>query len=135
MLLFIMLSAPAFALSIDAPLADAQKEAQAKALFYDIRCAVCQGESIAESQAEVARDLRAAIRAQLLEGKQPDEIKTYLASRYGDGILMRPPVKPATYALWFGPLIILAAALYIAFQYFRRPTHTPYPVGKDTHGG
>lgn len=107
-LLLLLLAAPAFALTVDAPLPDAAAEARAKALFHDIRCVVCQSEAIADSPAEIARDLRRAIRQDIADGASDDTIKASLAARYGDRILMRPPLKPATYLLWFGPWLLLA---------------------------
>lgn len=112
---------PSFALTVETTLADSAKEAQARALFKEIRCVVCQSESIADSPADVARDMRKLIRDQLAGGKKSEDILSMLRSRYGDQILMTPPLKPATYALWFGPMAILFLSLMLVFFYFRKP--------------
>jgi cytochrome c-type biogenesis protein CcmH len=109
----------AHALGLDAPLADAAQEARARALFHQIRCVVCQGESIADSPADIAGILRRDIREKLASGSSEDEIKAWLASHYGDAILMSPPLKASTFLLWFGPLLILALATLLAACYFR----------------
>ncbi len=120
LLSFLLFASPSLALTIDKPLPDATQEQRAKALFHDIRCVVCQGETIADSQAEIARDLRRIIRADIASGKSEDAIKAKLTSRYGDSILMRPPIKPATWPLWFGPWLILGAGGLAAYLYFRK---------------
>jgi cytochrome c-type biogenesis protein CcmH len=117
--LFLLVS-HALALGAQAPLPDSAQEARARALFYQVRCAVCEGQSVADSPAEVAADMRAEIRRQVASGESDRAILSYLASRYGDGILMRPPVNSSTLALWLGPLAILALAALAAVNYFRR---------------
>lgn len=97
----------------------AADEEQAQALFREIRCVVCTGESIAESQAKIAADMRRDISERLEGGETPAQIKEYLVSRYGDVILMKPPVKPATWLLWGGPLLILACGAALLANYFR----------------
>ncbi len=91
----------------DGALADPKLEARAMALQKELRCVVCQGVSLDKSNALLAADLRALIRARIARGDSDDEVKRYLVSRYGVVILMKPPLEPATYALWFGPLLIL----------------------------
>lgn len=110
----------AHALTIDEPLSDPAQEARAKALFATIRCVVCQSEPIADSPAQIAGDLRRAIREEIAAGKSDAEITELLVSRYGDYILMQPPLKAATTLLWFGPLIVLGLAICLAYRYFRR---------------
>lgn len=97
-----------------AHLADPVLEARAVALQKQLRCLVCQGESLDESNAQLARDLRRLIRKRILAGDSNDEIKAYLVSRYGDFILMKPPLTAKTYALWFGPLAVLLIAGAVA---------------------
>lgn len=109
----------AFALTVDTPLADPAQEARAQTLFHEIRCVVCQSESIADSPAQVAADMRRLIRSRIKAGDSDAAIKSYLVSRYGDYILMTPPLKRATWLLWFGPLIVLAMGLLLAWRYFR----------------
>lgn len=97
-----------------AHLKDPALEARAVALQKQLRCLVCQGESLDESNAQLAKDLRRLIRKRILAGYSNDAIKAYLVSRYGDVILMKPPLKAATYILWFGPLVVLLIAAGVA---------------------
>lgn len=101
------LSLPAFAAYGPEKLSDPKLEARAVALQRNLRCMVCQGESLDESGAQLAEDLRRLIRARIAAGESDGQITRFLVSRYGYAILMKPPVRPETYALWFGPVIIL----------------------------
>lgn len=97
-----------------------QQEVRAVALQKELRCVVCQGESLDESGAPLAADLRHLIRARIVAGDSDDAIKHYLITRYGDFILMKPPLATDTYLLWFGPLGILTVGVSIvAFTVFR----------------
>ena len=114
-LLFVVLcTAPAFAVPAPGTLADPAQEARARALQKDLRCMVCQGESIDESNAPLAADLRALIRAHIKAGESDDQIKQFLVARYGDMILMQPPFDPNTYALWLTPFAVLILAVGVA---------------------
>jgi cytochrome c-type biogenesis protein CcmH len=94
-----------------APLADPVLEARAKSLQKELRCLVCQGQSIDESNAPLAADLRRLIRQQMQQGWSDDQIKDFLVARYGAFVLMKPPVRQDTFFLWFGPaLLVLAGA-------------------------
>jgi cytochrome c-type biogenesis protein CcmH len=98
-------------------------------LAEDLRCLVCQNESLAGSRAELAEDLRAEIRAQMKAGKSDQEVIEYLTTRYGDFVLYRPPFKPVTYLLWLGPLLFLGiggSAWYLTLR--RRRTMQTAPV-------
>ena len=95
----------------DHPLPDPVMEAQARAFMRDIRCVVCQSQSIDESDAEIAAQLRNAIREQMAAGKSPDEIRDFLVARYGDFVLLKPPFKASTLLLWAGPFILVAIGL------------------------
>ena len=95
----------------DHPLADPVQEAQARAFMREIRCVVCQSQSIDESDAEIAAQLRNAIREQMAAGKSEDEIRDYLVARYGDFVLLKPPFKTETLVLWIGPFALAAIAL------------------------
>lgn len=86
----------------------------------ELRCLVCQNESLAGSRAELAMDLRREVRSLIKSGKTDAEIKEFLVSRYGDFILYRPPVKPSTWLLWFGPLLLLLGAIWILISIVRR---------------
>lgn len=85
----------------------------------ELRCLVCQNESLAGSRADLAMDLRREIRTLIKDGKTDPEIRDYMVSRYGDFVLYRPPVKPITWALWFGPFLLLIGALVFLVRMVR----------------
>lgn len=118
-LLALLLAAPALAQE-DAPLPDAALEAEARAVMREVRCLVCEGQSIADSGAEMAADLRALVRERIARGETPPQIKNYLRSRYGDGILLRPPVTAQTGLLWAMPVLLLALGALAARKLFVR---------------
>lgn len=89
-------------------------------LSRELRCLVCQNETLADSRADLAVDLRNQIREQMKAGKTDQEIIAYLTARYGDFVLYRPPVKASTYVLWFGPFVLLLGGLLILFRYVRQ---------------
>lgn len=107
LLLFLFLSNAAFAGLAPGSLSDPAQETRARALQKELRCVVCQGESIDDSNAPIAADIRHLIRIRIVAGETDEAIKSYLVSRYGDFILMAPPLKPATWLLWFGPVAVL----------------------------
>lgn len=88
-------------------------EARVMEVSYELRCLVCQNQTIADSDAELAVDLRNQVREMLVAGKSEDEIVDYMVERYGDFVRYRPPVKPETYLLWFGPFILFVAGLWL----------------------
>ena len=92
-------------------LADPLLEERARILSQNIRCLVCQNQSIDDSNATLAKDLRALVREKLTAGATNDEIFDFLVDRYGDFILLNPPFKPSTYVLWYGPLIFFIVGL------------------------
>ena len=92
------------------------EETRAINLFKEVRCLVCQGQTIHESNAEIAEDLKTLIREKIVEGKTDKEIKGFLVEKYGDWILMTPPVKGLTYVLWFAPIIFMAIGLIVIFR-------------------
>lgn len=94
-------------------------EARLVAIAEELRCLVCQNESLASSHAELAEDLRREVRKLIREDKSDAEIKTYLVERYGDFVLYRPQVKPLTWPLWFGPFFMLLAAVWGLWRYLR----------------
>jgi cytochrome c-type biogenesis protein CcmH len=96
------------------------QEALYKALLPELRCLVCQNESLAESQASLAEDLRYEVRGQVAKGRDAAEIKRYLTDRYGDFILYKPPVERRTALLWAGPALLLLTGLAMLFAYARR---------------
>jgi cytochrome c-type biogenesis protein CcmH len=89
--------------------ADEALDQRLKKLETELRCLVCQNQTLAESGADLAADLRQEVRQLAVAGKTDDQIKQYLVARYGDFVLYRPPVKPVTWLLWFGPFVMLAA--------------------------
>ncbi|MFD0915849.1 cytochrome c-type biogenesis protein CcmH [Pseudahrensia aquimaris] len=91
---------------------NANQEAQAKDLFTELRCVVCQNQSIADSDAEVARDLRQVVREQIAGGATNSEVKNFLVSRYGEFILLKPSWAAHTFVLWISPLLFLLFGLY-----------------------
>lgn len=104
---FLLLSSAAHAAPAPGALSDPVLETRARALQKELRCVVCQGESIDESNAPIAADIRKLIRAHIEAGDSDNQIKTYLVSRYGDFVLMKPPLEPNTWVLWFGPAAVL----------------------------
>ena len=102
------------------PLADdPQVEARLVAIAEELRCLVCQNESLASSHAELAEDLRREVRKLIRQDMSDAQIKTYLVERYGDFVLYRPPVKPLTWPLWFGPFMLLGLAVWGLWRYLR----------------
>ncbi len=105
----------------DEILDDPVLEARARSLAQGLRCLVCQNQSIDDSNAGLARDLRQIVRERLLAGDSDDEIVEYITTRYGDFVLLRPPMKPETWGLWYGPLaIFLAAGAWLGCHLHRR---------------
>ena len=94
-------------------------EARMQHLSEELRCLVCQNETLASSRAELANDLRVEVRALVKQGKTDAQIKEYLVARYGDFVLYRPQVKPITWVLWFGPFALLLCALGLGWLYLR----------------
>ena len=118
--LVIALAAPALADSDLPParwaneqLPDARQEAQAKALMEELRCLVCQGQSIADSDAELAGDMRAMVRQRIAAGEEPEEVRRWLVQRYGDWVSYRPPVEPVTWPLWAAPVLLLLVGAWL----------------------
>ncbi len=112
--------APAHATQPDEMMADPAQEARARHIGESLRCLVCQNQSIDDSDADLARDLRLIVRQRIAAGDSDEQVKSYLVARYGDYILLRPPFKPVTYILWLGPPGIAAFAGFLAFACFRR---------------
>jgi cytochrome c-type biogenesis protein CcmH len=110
-------------------LPNAAQEAHARALFREIRCVVCQNESIDDSDAEVAGNLRQAVRAQVAEGRDDQQIKAYLVQRYGEFILLKPTFSPGNALLWLSPFLIVLAG---AGALILRARRTPAPEARLT---
>ena len=99
--------------------ADPALEARVMVVAEELRCLVCQNETLASSRAELANDLRVEVRGLVKAGKTDTEIKQYLVARYGDFVLYRPEVKPVTWLLWFGPFVVLLGAFGLTWLYVR----------------
>ena len=112
---------------------DPAVEARLMNLSKELRCLVCQNETLADSQADLAGDLRREIREQIKTGKSDKEIIEFLTARYGQFILYRPQVTPTTYLLWFGPFVLLIGGLWVLFTYIRqrRDSVTEKPLSAD----
>ncbi|MCC6195393.1 MAG: cytochrome c-type biogenesis protein CcmH [Burkholderiales bacterium] len=95
-------------------------DARLKKLEEELRCLVCQNQSLADSSAPLAEDLRREVRALAVAGKSDGQIKEFLVARYGDFVLYRPPVKSTTWLLWFGPFVLLAAGTFVWWGVLRR---------------
>jgi cytochrome c-type biogenesis protein CcmH len=96
------------------------QEARYQRLIDELRCVVCQGQAISESNADLAKDLRRKVYEQIQAGKSDEEIMAYMVARYSDFVLYRPPFKATTALLWVGPFIILAIGVGVAFVFVRR---------------
>ena len=99
--------------------ADEKKSAQYEKLIEELRCLVCQNQNIADSNAELAKDLRQQVYEMIDAGKSNEEIATYMVDRYGDFVLYRPPLKKSTLLLWFGPFLILLVGVVVLFLFIR----------------
>ena len=118
------LACPAGAVTSPAEmLQDPALEARARALGRELRCLVCQNQSIDDSDADLAKDLRHLVRERLQAGDSDGEIKTFLVARYGDFVLLQPPVRPATYLLWFGPAAVLLLGGITVAAFYRGRRH------------
>src|SRR4249919_258665 len=94
-------------------LPDSAQEAKAEALMEELRCLVCQGQSIADSNAELAGDMRAMVRQRIAKGEQPEQVRAWLIQRYGNWVSYRPPVEPVTWPLWAAPILLLLAGAWL----------------------
>lgn len=125
------LIAPAWAVEPSEMLVDPVQEARARELSAGLRCLVCQNESIDESHADLARDLRVLIREQISKGQSNEQIKSFLVGRYGDFILLQPPFKSSTVVLWLSPLVILLLGAFAVFRASKGPRQAPAPLSED----
>ena len=121
----------ALSLAAAAAFADDALDARLKALESELRCLVCQNQTLAESEAPLAADLRKEVRELAQAGKSDDDIRGYLVARYGDFVLYKPPVKPVTYLLWFGPFVLLAGGIAVWLVVLRRRARMPADEALD----
>lgn len=101
-------------------LPDPRQEAAATTLMQEIRCLVCQGQSIADSNADMAGDMRSLIRRRIMAGERPDEIRTWLIQRYGNWVTFEPPLDHLTWPLWAAPIVLLLFGLFLVRGRFKR---------------
>ena len=133
-LVLMMAALPAAAVDPDEVLADPALENRARDISKNLRCLVCQNQSIDDSDAELARDLRLLVRERLSAGDSDNAVIDYVVSRYGDFVLLNPPFKGTTYVLWFGPLLIVVLGIVAVFFFFRRhriAEAAPPPLSED----
>jgi len=115
-----LLSGNSFTVEPEEVLENQKQELRARNISKNIRCMVCQNQSIDESNAPLAKDLRILIRNKIKEGKKDKEIYIFLTDRYGDFILLKPPLKSSTFALWLLPFIFLIIGFFIVFYHNKK---------------
>lgn len=127
--LLLCFAGPAFGVAVDEkPLADPVNEAAARALMKEIRCLVCQNQSIEDSNSDLAKDLRMIVRERVQLGDTPADVRAYLVDRYGDWVLLDPPLNKMTVLLWGSPFLFLAFVLYGVLV--QRPRAAAAPLSK-----
>ena len=108
---------------------DSVEETRFRALTHELRCVMCQNQSIADSEAQIAVDLRREILTLMRQGRSDDEIRRFLVDRYGEFVLYRPEVGPATWLLWFGPVLVLLAGGLVLWRVARQRAAVPATQG------
>jgi len=101
-----------------------EQEKRYQELIEELRCVVCQNQSVADSNAELAQDVRDLVRNQIREGQTDQQITNFMVDRYGDFVLYNPPFKAKTYVLWLGPLVLLLVGFFVLFYFIRRHAQT-----------
>ena len=104
----------------EAPLPDTQQEQRARDLFRELRCEVCEGQSVADSNASLAQDMRMLVRGKVAQGESDEAILAYFSERYGRDILMRPPLDGSTAPLWLAPMFVVLLGAWFIMRYFSR---------------
>lgn len=131
-------ASPSYAVNPEEILSDPEMEENARAVSRHLRCVVCQNQSIDDSDAELARDMRVLVRERIMAGDTNREVLDYMVSRYGNYVLLKPPFEASTYVLWIGPGVIFLLGLIAVgvFMYQRRPQTVPLDQrgrnGKET---
>ena len=118
----------ASAMTVDEQLADPALEQRARELGRELRCLVCQNQSIDDSDADLAKDLRRVVRERLTAGDDDEQVMQYLRARYGDFVLLRPPVDGGTLVLWFGPVVLLLVGVLSVFFWRRNSQAAAEPA-------
>ena len=119
-LLLVLSVSPGFAVEPGEVLDDPVLEARARKISKGLRCVVCQNQSIDSSDADLAGAMRVLVRERLVAGDSNVEVNNYMVSRYGDFVLLKPPLKKSTYVLWFGPLLIIGLGILTLIIFYRR---------------
>ena len=128
----LLIAAAAHAVEPSEMLKDPALEARARAISQELRCLVCQNQSIDDSNADLAHDLRVIVRERLVAGDSDQQVKDYLVARYGDFVLLDPPFRARTLILWLGPAALLVfGAIVITVVLRRRRSETPAPLSED----
>lgn len=110
------------------PFKDRAEEVRFQNLTRQLRCLVCQNQDLADSEADLARDLRRQVFQMMQEGKTDDQIKQYLVSRYNDFVLYDPPLQTGTWLLWFGPFAFVALGAFVVMRIVRKRANAPLPT-------
>ena len=134
LLLLLLWTAPALALQPDEVLSDPRLEARAREISKELRCLVCQNESIDASEADLARDLRRIVRERLMAGDSDQAVLDYIVARYGNFVRMTPPFKTGTLLLWLGPLWVLVIGgtlVYLTMRRAARPHAPDLPLSPE----
>lgn len=127
----LLLANAAVAVDSETPIKDPQRQALYEEIIHEVRCLVCQNETIADSTAPLAADLRREIRGMVVEGQSEDQIKTFLLNRYGDFVLYRPRFKESTALLWLAPVLLVALGALTLGLILRRRAGLPSDVDAD----
>jgi cytochrome c-type biogenesis protein CcmH len=127
----LVLSGPAWAVGANEELPDANAEARARALFQELRCMVCQNQSIDDSDAPLAKDLRKLVRERISAGDDARSIKDFLVARYGNFVLLRPPISGQTMLLWGAPALVLVLGAGASALAYRRRRAAPDALSED----
>ena len=128
LLISVWMALPASAVEPSEVLADPALEERAREISADLRCLVCQTQSIDDSDAQLAKDLRLLVRERLVQGETDAQVKEYIVSRYGEFVLLTPPFNSSTYVLWYGPPVFAFMGLIALFIFFRRNRRSPAQV-------
>jgi cytochrome c-type biogenesis protein CcmH len=120
LLILTLLISPAVAVEPEEMLSDPALEARARDISAELRCLVCQNQSIDDSDAQLAKDLRLLVRERLVKGETDEQVMAYIVSRYGEFVLLKPPFNSSTYVLWYGPVIFVMIGVLVVFVMFRR---------------
>lgn len=128
--LLLLASQTASAIDSEPPFPDAAMQARYQALIHGLRCLVCQDETVADSDADLAADFRRQIHGMVAAGKSDAEIKSYMVERYGNYVLYKPPVQASTWLLWLGPFILLCIGLLTVIVVVRRRARQADPAAE-----